>query len=299
MKKTIGIILFIILSVSAVWIFINSSSAPTDPAPPTVSSFETIKQINYSFTIQNKTNQLFKESNLWVYAPVEKNSFQSCSEIESNFNFQQIIQNNGNQILQFPIKDLPPYASRMIQIHTQITYKSLPVPKELPNEHLYLSPEPLIESNHPEMVLLAKKLKAKNPFETAQKIYDWVSSNIEYTGYIKNSRGALYALNKRKGDCTEFMSLFVSLCRANNIPARGIGGYNCPGNCKLSTGTYHNWAEFYVDNAWLLADCQKKVFNRNASDYIAMQIISHDTTNPMKTYNRFYIQGSGLKIKMN
>ena len=32
----------------------------------------------------------------------------------------------------------------------------------------------------------------------------WVSPSLQYAGYVKGDRGALYALNQRSGDCTEF-----------------------------------------------------------------------------------------------
>ncbi len=52
-----------------------------------------------------------------------------------------------------------------------------------------------------------------------------MAGNIQYAGYTKDDRGALYALKKRKGDCTEYMYLLTALARANGVPTRGIGGY--------------------------------------------------------------------------
>ena len=38
---------------------------------------------------------------------------------------------------------------------------------------------------------------------------------------------ARHALETHAGDCTEYMALFVALCRRSGIPARGLGGYVC------------------------------------------------------------------------
>jgi len=258
-----------------------------------------LKQIKYSFTVQNKTNQLIDDGRLWIHAPVAVNSYQTCLGINSNFPYRLITMEQGNQILEFKISDLPPFATRVIQVEANIFHKEKPDQKVLQNHKKYIRSERFIESEHPDIAGLAKKLKAKNPMETAKNIYDWVSMNIEYAGHIKNNRGALYALKKRRGDCTEFMSLFIALCRANNIPARGIGGYTCRKNCVLDSGEFHNWAEFFINGSWLIADCQKKVFSQNQSDYIAMQIIFNDEKKPMKALSRFRFLGNGVKIRMN
>ncbi len=235
-----------------------------------------------------------------ISTPVKKNSYQYCTNIEASAPYQLVKWENENQAIRFLINDFPPFATKVITLQANIAYYSIPQKRNILNKEIYLLPEPYIESNHPDIALLAKRLTAESPLETARNIYKWVSSQIAYAGYIKNPRGALYALTHKKGDCTEFMSLFVALCRANNIPSRGIGGYSCSGqNCILKPSNYHNWAEFYVNGSWLISDCQKKVFARENMNYIAMKNISEDQNNPMKGYSRFRVQGSGLKVKMN
>jgi transglutaminase/protease-like cytokinesis protein 3 len=298
MKKSIIMIvigvLFAIVFLIVFWLIKKNNNRQN-----TTPSMETIKHIKYSFTIQNKTNKLVNDKKLWVYAPVKRNSFQSCSAIESKAPFQLIQSANGNQIIAFTINDLSPFGTRIINVQAGIVYCSPPGKMELASKNKYLMPEVHIESAHLDIINLAKKLKASTPLDTARNIYNWVSSNIKYTGYIKNSRGALYALKHKKGDCTEFMSLFIALCRANNIPARGIGGYTCTGDCILTPGTYHNWAQVYVDGSWLLADCQKKIFAQENENYIAMQIITDKTRDFMRGFSRFRFQGTDLKVKMN
>ncbi|MCP4671586.1 MAG: transglutaminase domain-containing protein [Desulfobacula sp.] len=293
MKKFIILIVVGVMFVTAFWLIKNNNRQNS------VSSIETIKHIKYSFTIRNKTNKLLNDKKLWVYAPVKRNSFQSCSVIESKVPFQLTHSANGNQIISFTINDLSPFGTRIINVQASIVYRSPPRKMELDSRQLYLLPELHIESTNLDIINLAKTLQASTVMGSAKNIYNWVSSNIEYTGYIKNSRGALYALKHKKGDCTEFMSLFVALCRANNIPARGIGGYTCTGDCILTPSNYHNWAEVYVDGSWLMADCQKKVFAQENENYIAMQIIADKAKDVMQGFSRFRFQGTDLKVKMN
>ena len=95
------------------------------------------------------------------------------------------------------------------------------------------------------------------------------------------------------------MSLFVALCRASGISARGIGGYICPESTIVKPGAYHNWAEFHHNGTWQIADPQNKVLMQNQAGYIAMRIIRASEDNPMGSFDRFRIKGQGLKAKMN
>ena len=260
----------------------------------------TPKQIKYGFSVQNKTNRLITDEKLWISVPVKQNAYQSLIKITSNDPYKLLTTEQGNQILEFEISEFPPFATWMIHVTADLLYTKNPIKAELKDITPYLLPEAYIESDHPDIRKLAGRLKGKTVYETAFNIYNWVSVNIEYAGHIKNNRGALYALKNKKGDCTEFMSLFIALCRASHIPARGIGGYTCADNCILKSGNYHNWAEFYDNGSWQIADCQKKVFARDHSNYIAMQILPlpDNQTSPMKGYSRFRVRGDSLKVKM-
>jgi transglutaminase-like putative cysteine protease len=134
---------------------------------------------------------------------------------------------------------------------------------------------------------------------TAGMINEWVARHIRYTGYAREDRGALYALNSGRGDCTEYMYLFVALCRTKGIPARGVCGYVCENGGVLKPSGYHNWAEFYDQGAWRIADPQKKVFMRNGDQYIAMRIINRAERDFGGGLHRFRFAGEGLSVKMN
>ncbi|TAL23500.1 MAG: transglutaminase domain-containing protein, partial [Nitrospirae bacterium] len=154
-------------------------------------------------------------------------------------------------------------------------------------------------SNDEKIIKLAGQLKNKNPQETARTIYKWVSGNLRYSGYAKDPKGARYALETKEGDCTEYMYLFVALCRANQIPARGVGGFICRQNSLLRPEAYHNWAEFYYNKAWRLTDPQNKVFMEDEGDYIAMRYAGILKGVPISDDGMFGFAGEGIKAKMN
>ena len=262
-------------------------------------SYSISRQVQYNFTLRNKTNRLIKKAEFWTYAPVKQTATQLCDNIKSSHPYQMITDELGNQVLHFTVNDFPPYATKIIQIKARVLLSDKPVPATVGDIKPYLKAEKYIESEDPNIFNTAKKLDASGHLKTAENIFRWVAGNVQYTGYIKKERGALYALSHKKGDCTEFMYLFTALCRAVKIPARCIGGYITKENSILKPGYYHNWAQFYEDGAWRISDPQNKIFMKENSNYIAMRIIKETQDNPMLKFNRFRIQGEGLEAKMN
>jgi len=260
-----------------------------------------IRNIQYSYTLQNTTSSTISNAKFWTYAPVSKNNFQELKNIVSNHKYQMESDALENSILSYKFNQIEPFATKMVHIKALVklsTNNQKQSNNPMNKKDFFLLSEKYIESNATEIKQISKKLIGGNDLETAENIYKWVSDNLKYAGYIKNNRGALWAIKNGKGDCTEFMYLFVALCRANGIPARGIAGYHINKNTIVDASDYHNWAEFYVDGFWRISDPQKKVFMQNQNQYIAMRVISHFIKNSIGDYNRYRFSGNGLKIKM-
>lgn len=272
----------------------------TEASDSSDSIYSISRQINYGFTLQNRSNRLLEKAEFWTYAPVKQTSYQCCLDIEASHKYELIIDDLGNQVLHFTFNNLPPFDTKIVNISAKLELSETSGRVAEKDLHIYLGAQENIESDHPEIYSLAMKLKSEEVLNTAKNIFDWVADNMEYSGYISNDRGALYALRNKKGDCTEFMYIFIALSRANDIPARGIGGYVCSENAILKPNEYHNWAEFYEDNVWKIADPQRNIFSQNQSHYIAMRIIGGESThNPLGDNHRFRFSGEGLEVKMN
>jgi hypothetical protein len=295
MKKTSTYITIALIMLACIGIAVKKYSYIFKPK----AHYPASRNIQYSFSLQNKTNRLVNGIEFWAYAPLEKTSTQRCINLETSPSFQLILDSMGNRILHFTFSGIPPFGTKIITVKADLQLSNEPnrlCEKEFDK---YLSAEKYCESENTNIVALAKKLKGSKPEKTAENIFRWVSGNVKYAGYLKNARGAIYAMKNKKGDCTEFMYLFSALCRASHIPARNIGGYVCSQNSILKPSEYHNWAEFYDNGAWKIADPQRKVFMQNPSHYIAMHIINESPDNPMGNYNRFLSSGKGIKAKMN
>ena len=294
-KKTLALLTILLIGFAIIMILSQKANRPSSnkiqyPIP---------RHIQYSFTIQNKTNRLIKNAQFWACAPVRQTSTQQFVQVETSYPCEIISDDVGNQALHFTFQNFPPYGTKIITIKAALRLSENP--NSFPDDDLeqYLKAEKYCESNHPDITHIAKKLKRPNTHETIKDIIQWVTSHLNYAGYIKSPRGALYALRTGKGDCTEFTYLTTALCRANNIPCRAVGGYIVTKDTILKPNGYHNWMEFYDDGAWICADPQRHGFKQNQSQYIAMRLIGRSTKNPLGEYPRFRISDKNLRVKMN
>ncbi len=130
--------------------------------------------------------------------------------------------------------------------------KAAPLPVDANKFAAALKPEPLLQSDAPEIRALAKDIVGNetNSYRAARKLLEWVYRRVE-KAYVPAVSNALEVLKSKKGDCGEHAALFVALARAAGIPARPLVGitYWPPGN---GFG-YHAWAEVWVGQ-WIAVD---------------------------------------------
>lgn len=101
----------------------------------------------------------------------------------------------------------------------------------------------------------------KSTLEKARAIYDHVLATMTYSkeGIGWGQGDVVYACTEKKGNCSDFHSLFISLARAAGIPARFEIGFPLPTDKTEGTlGGYHCWAQFHVPGAgWVPVDCSE------------------------------------------
>lgn len=262
-------------------------------------SYPLSRKIQYSFTLHNATNQVLKNAEFWAFAPVKQTSTQLANTIEASHPYQLTADEFGNQVLHFNFEQFPPYATKIVTIKAKVKLADSPNQLTVENTEHYIKAEKYIELGDPDIRAAAKRFAGNANEATAEKIYQWVASNLKYSGYIKDDRGAAYALNNKQGDCTEYMYLYTALARSNNIPTRGMGGYVYNENAILRASDYHNWAESYLDNTWQVVDPQNKVYAEKPQRYIAMRVITDKQSKRLNTSHRFAYAGEGMQVRMN
>src|SRR3989338_7440263 len=95
-----------------------------------------------------------------------------------------------------------------------------------------------------------------NNLEKARAIYDYLIDELTYSKDDPKVCGigdSLLTLQYKKGICTDYHSLFISLVRSLGIPAKFEIGFRMPkepqeGNLNV----YHCWAKFYIKGKGLI-----------------------------------------------
>ncbi len=128
---------------------------------------------------------------------------------------------------------------------------------------VFKKPDRLVVVNEP-IRRLAAQITAgqRTTLEKAKAIYDYVLANMRYdksgTGWGTGSTE--YACAVGRGNCTDFHSLFNSLCRAEGIASEFEIGLYLPyeRNASEPVGGYHCWASFRVPGrTWVPVDCSE------------------------------------------
>jgi transglutaminase-like putative cysteine protease len=137
---------------------------------------------------------------------------------------------------------------------------------------LYLSADKLVPITGVPADLAAQVTAGKDSqLKKARAIYDYVFANMSYdkSGTGWGHGDVLYACNAKKGNCTDFHSLFIAMARSQDIPARFEIGFSVPAD--KSSGEiagYHCWAEFFnPQNGWVPVDISEAWKHPEKKDY--------------------------------
>ncbi|MDQ7824260.1 MAG: transglutaminase domain-containing protein [Candidatus Eremiobacteraeota bacterium] len=124
-----------------------------------------------------------------------------------------------------------------------------------PPEALYLRPDGEVRPDIQAIRALALSAVEgeRNPYYRMVKIYDYMRKNFTFReGNMRRSLEEI--LKDRTVQCSDAIILFVSLCRAAEIPARIVGGLYISHE-KVYFPQTHSWAEVYLQGpGWVPVD---------------------------------------------
>lgn len=274
------------------------------------------RTVRYRLTVRNNSVEAIHGAELRVYAPAPHTPTQRVLKLTASQHFDSQRDELGNQALTFRI-DLAQFGAKIISITATIAFNDSPEPTELPRPEDFIKAEPFVEVENPRIRGVAAELTessgdspsgaasgrpaaaSSGPEQLARAAYEYVAGHVAESPYEPEDRGALYALEHGKGDCTESMYLFIALMRARGIPARGVEGFVINGNAVLRSDSYHDWAEYYADGAWHIADPQQRVFgDAHRGHYLAMRILGVTGTEPPRRWRRFEVSRSEIEVRM-
>jgi len=136
----------------------------------------------------------------------------------------------------------------------------------------FLEPDRLVPVTGVPAELAAEETKgAATPLEKAKDIYEYVFRTMKYdkSGTGWGHGDTLWACDSKHGNCTDFHSVFISMARAEKIPARFQIGFPIPADKhSAEIPGYHCWAEFYLDSTgWVPVDISEAWKHQEKHDY--------------------------------
>jgi transglutaminase-like putative cysteine protease len=136
----------------------------------------------------------------------------------------------------------------------------------------YLAPDVLVPITGVPADLAVTVTQGKTaPLEKARAIYDYVFATMRYdkTGTGWGHGDVLWACDSKRGNCTDFHSLFIAMARSQGIPARFEIGFPLPPDKHMwEIPGYHCWAEFFdPQHGWIPIDISEAWKHQEKKDY--------------------------------
>jgi len=225
----------------------------------------------------------------------------------------RIFHKNGNRYAEFAFVEPKERARVRIRIKAELFgYDLLTAMKKrnsgpLEEEELadFLIQERYIEKDHDLIKEIADGIEGRTETELVSNIYDYVIDHMEYANPSRSSRGAVAALERGKGDCTEYADLFVAVCRAKGIPARVVTGYTVRFDAESPK---HNWVEVYLQQyGWVPFDpstgdiehpvIRGRAFSRMRPVYIYLSHLRNDEVLGDYSFGAYAYRGDKPRFK--
>jgi transglutaminase-like putative cysteine protease len=211
-------------------------------------------KLTYDLSIQAVPSQLK------FIAPIPQTipARQEISEIQYSPEPARFFEQNGVTYAEFAFTKPPNQLRLQINVKATLFRYDLATAKKRQNEdepnapdlRPFLKNEKFIEKTDPEIQKIAESMPDVNQIELVRHIYDYTTNYMNYV-YSTQEVGALGALRKKEGACTDYCDLFVALCRAKDIPSRVVKGYISE---SLDTPK-HAWAEVHLEKyGWVPFD---------------------------------------------
>jgi transglutaminase-like putative cysteine protease len=236
---------------------------------------------NYSFTVNNLPAG--KKVRIWIPA-AQSDAFQEVKVVsaegdlplkktrESKFGDEIYFAETSNAIQPELHFDVEYEVVRHERVTLNPSAKVVAVSLSNKELHEDLQPDVLVPVSGLPADLAATVTKGKTDLlDKARAIYDYVFTTMKYdkTGTGWGHGDVLYACDAKKGNCTDFHSLFIAMARSQGIPARFEIGFPLPPDKhSAEIAGYHCWSDFYIDGrGWIPVDISEAWKHPEKRDY--------------------------------
>lgn len=234
------------------------------------------------------TGKIIKEEGMMGLRMVRSDAEQAIKDLVTSEDlvFKNAIEPKGKKISQperitslkikGEIKDLP-FDNRQKKVDKVIIITQESYPNYFKGEDYvlsgldkYLIPENGIESDHPKIIELARKIKGKdeNLVNVARRAVNYVYSKLEKRP-ILGVVGALDTLMAMAGDCKGHATLLTAILRACGIPSKLVVGITM----QEGVFYYHAWTEAFLGE-WVSMDATLNQFPCDATHIKLLELSS-------------------------
>ena len=139
--------------------------------------------------------------------------------------------------------------------------------------------------------------------DKARAIYDYAVTNLRYdkSGSGWGQGDIYWACDEKRGNCTDFHSLFIGFNRAVGIPAKFEMGFPIPlDRDRGEIAGYHCWSHFFVERyGWIPVDASEAHKQPDKREYF---FGAHDENRVLFTVGRDLVlpgmEGAGLECAL-
>ncbi len=268
----VGFILLLILGGT-----VRADSSTKSSAPP-----DRVRSFNFTYCADIPvSNPAAKKFEAWIPLPRDE-AFQQIRDlkIETPVQYEIVDQgSNGNRVAHLeaiaPLPTSVPVTMTFATIRREEAANMVAAARDLPEPtdgHFaeYLEPNRLVPLTGRIAQVSANLAETDvTPLQQARVDYEYVTSIMKYdkSGIGWGRGDALYACDVRRGNCTDFHSLFIALARARGIPARFTIGFPIGSAKSGDVPGYHCWAEFYSGGVWVPIDASEASKHPDRHDY--------------------------------
>lgn len=248
----------------------------------TLSSFahsEGDKINKFEFTYSVKVPQQAKGENVELWIPIPQNSEVQTIEnikIDSPVKYQFFYDGTyDNKYIYINAKDYSDAINVKVKICASRKERIGGINADTKNTAFYLKENSKVyitDEIKKDAKKVVKGIKSKEA--KAKAIYDYIVKNISYdkTGTGWGHGDIVWVCDEKRGNCTDFHSLFIAMCRSQKIPARFTIGFPFPektdGKETVIKG-YHCWAEFYIEGkGWIAVDASEAFKHPGKKEYL-------------------------------
>lgn len=260
-------------------------------------SYPDARRVSYRVTVSNTTNRALEGGQLWLAAPQALTPSQRLDAMSSTLEYSVVSDQYANQQLEFALPVLPPYGQLEVVVEAQLS--TAPAPNHWAGgaPAYWSQPQSGIPSDEPRIREVALTLEESD--DRIAAIAQWLDANLERRNYDSQDRGALWALEQRGGDCSEFAFLGAALARALGSPARVVEGWVVETDGALQAAGFHAWTEVWEDGTWHVLDAHRQGRDEPSGSYVAFRVIPPDPEAFSASFTRFRFAGEGLTVLMH